>query len=151
MGNKYDEITYTEVRQALGYGEADDTADETIDSLPRAQVFRLIAQWEGVNGGECQKWVQDIWGIDLDAEVGEHPYVAFGVKDGNKKYPEYIYRCLRQREGLDEYDDSRDDEFDTWDYATVLNEVATWNGLIDYGNIIIEWVDAAYNIYLAAE
>lgn len=69
---------------------------------------------------------------------------------GNKqnKYPTYILRKLRQREDLDENDESMDKIFNEMSPDAVLSEVCMWEGLIGYGSTIKEWVEDIYGVDL---
>jgi hypothetical protein len=64
------------------------------------------------------------------------------------KFEESIMEDLRQRRGLEEDDDSEDNEIMKMDLEEALDEVASWNGLIGYGNTIKRWVQEIYNIDL---
>lgn len=66
----------------------------------------------------------------------------------SKQYPDYIYESVRQRWGYDEHDDSCDADIDALDKTEVLNIVASWDGLIDYGPTILEWVNDIYGLDL---
>lgn len=65
-----------------------------------------------------------------------------------KRRPEYIMKTLRKREGLDENDRSYDHELNKLSDADVLNEIATWNGFLGYGDTIISWIEDIYGIEL---
>lgn len=66
----------------------------------------------------------------------------------NKYYPDNIMQDLRQRRGLKADDTSEDIEILKMNKSKVLNEIATWNGLINYGDVIIKWIEQIYNIEL---
>lgn len=72
----------------------------------------------------------------------------YSEKDYDNKYPEYIMEDLRQRRGLEIDDESEDDEIISMNKEDVLDEVASWNGMIGYGNTIKEWVQDIYNVDL---
>lgn len=65
-----------------------------------------------------------------------------------EKYPEYIMKYLRQRRGLDPNDISQDDRIMKMSKEEALNDVASWNGLINYGYTIKSWVEQIYGIDL---
>lgn len=66
------------------------------------------------------------------------------MKNG-KRYPEYILRCLRERNGLKDYDRSQDDAFQALPPARVFVEVLEWNGL--HGVLVCKIKDWIQNIY----
>lgn len=70
------------------------------------------------------------------------------IDSNNMKYPEYIMMCVRQNLGLDEIDVSRDMEIYSMSRKEIFNAVCTWNGLIGYGNTIVDWVKDIYQISL---
>jgi tryptophanyl-tRNA synthetase len=51
--------------------------------------------------------------------------------------------------GLDPDDTSKDEIIQQYDKDTVLDEVAEWNGLINYGSIIKSWIEDIYGIKLS--
>lgn len=64
------------------------------------------------------------------------------------RYPEYIMRKLRQRRDLEPDDKSEDKDINLMSPNEAFNEVCTWEGLINYGSTIREWVSDIYNIEL---
>jgi len=56
------------------------------------------------------------------------------------KIPEYILKNLRQRCGLDENDSSHDKTFEQLSLATIVEEYFAWEGIIGYGNKIVDVV-----------
>ena len=64
------------------------------------------------------------------------------------KYPENIMEDVRERLGLESDDDSRDKEIMEMSKDKILDEVVKWNGLINYGDTIKNWVQDIYNIDL---
>lgn len=62
--------------------------------------------------------------------------------------PEYIMEILRQRRGYEPEDTTIDDELSTLTNSEVLNEVATWEGLIQYGATIMQWVEDIFDVDL---
>lgn len=68
--------------------------------------------------------------------------------NNENKYPDYIMKDVRQRLGLEEDDTSRDNEINTMGKYRVLCMVCNWNGLIDYGSTIADWIDDIYGFNL---
>ena len=63
------------------------------------------------------------------------------------KYPEYILKKLRQRNGMDENDKESDDEFNKCDPQYVFKEVCSWEGLSGgWDNQIKGWIEDIYGI-----
>lgn len=68
---------------------------------------------------------------------------------GNKKYPEYVLRYLRQRCGMKPDDTSRDDVFQRMKPSRVFEDVLSWNGLIGgWGSQIIGWIKDIFGVDL---
>lgn len=65
-----------------------------------------------------------------------------------EKYSKGIMGDLRERRDLDRNDTSQDEEIMKMSKDEVLDEVATWNGLIGYGYTIKSWVEEIYGIEL---
>lgn len=65
-----------------------------------------------------------------------------------KEYSNEIMNCVRQNLGLEKDDTSKDDYINNMSKSEVLNRVATWNGLIRYGETIKGWVKDIYNVEL---
>lgn len=64
------------------------------------------------------------------------------------KYSKEIMVAVRQNLGLEEDDESKDAEIMEMDKDEILDKVATWNGLLGYGNTIKTWVEDIYNVAL---
>ena len=64
------------------------------------------------------------------------------------KYPENITRMIRGNLDLELDDKSRDGEIDAMRKREVFNRVCNWDGLIDYGDTIIKWINQIYGIDL---
>lgn len=60
------------------------------------------------------------------------------------KYPENIMRMVRRNLDLELDDKSRDGEIEAMSKQEVLNRVCNWDGLIDYGDTIIKWINQIY-------
>lgn len=67
------------------------------------------------------------------------------------KYPENIMRMVRGNLDLELDDKSRDGEIVAMSKREVLNRVCNWDGLIDYGDTIIKWINQIYGIDLRKE
>ena len=67
------------------------------------------------------------------------------------KYPENIMRMVRGNLDLEFDDTSRDGEIEAMSKQEVLNRVCNWDGLIDYGDTIIKWINQIYGIDLRKE
>lgn len=64
------------------------------------------------------------------------------------KYPENIMRMVRGNLDLELDDKSCDGEIEAMSKQEVLNRVCDWDGLIDYGNTIIKWINQIYGVDL---
>lgn len=80
---------------------------------------------------ECKSLVQP---KSIDPETG--------------KYPEYIMQDVRYNIGLDEDDTSRDEEIMSMPRDKVLNHVMEYDGLINYGVKVHDWVEDIYGVDL---
>lgn len=60
------------------------------------------------------------------------------------KYPEYIYRNVRQTFGLDAQDTSKDAEINRMDKIDVLGRYWQWEGIIGYEYKILQTVCDIY-------
>ena len=67
-------------------------------------------------------------------------------QDQVKRYPEYIFACLRKRRGLDEKDERIDDLLNKMDPNRVFHEVLIWHGLIGWDSQIKGWIKDIYKI-----
>ena len=68
------------------------------------------------------------------------------LENNPNKYPENIMMCVRQRLGLDEYDDSRDVEINKMSANEVFEHVCNWNGLLGYADTIKAWIEGIYKV-----
>ena len=64
------------------------------------------------------------------------------------KYPENIMRKVRGNLDLELDDTSRDGEIEGMSKQEVFNRVCNWDGLINYGDTIIKWINQIYGIDL---
>ena len=64
------------------------------------------------------------------------------------KYEEYIMENLRQRRGLEADDDSQDNRIENMSKARIIKEYLSWEGLIGYGDMIIDLINDVYGIDL---
>lgn len=72
------------------------------------------------------------------------------LKNNSNKYPEDIMECVRQRLGLDKYDDSRDSDINNMSANEVFEHVCNWNGLLGHATFIKSWIHDIYKIDLDA-
>ena len=63
-------------------------------------------------------------------------------------YPENILRLVRQNLDIEPTDTSMDEEINNMSRNEVLNRVCEWEGLIDYGRVIREWIKDIYGVDL---
>lgn len=70
------------------------------------------------------------------------------LENNPNKYSESIMECVRQRWGLEKYDDSKDDEINQLSPDEVLEHVCNWNRLLGYATIIKSWIGDIYKIDL---
>ena len=65
------------------------------------------------------------------------------------KYSEDVMECVRQRWGLKNYDDSKDEEINQLSPDEVLEYVCNWNGLLGYAAYMIKsWIKDIYKVDL---
>ena len=69
-------------------------------------------------------------------------------KNNTNKYPDYIMRTLRQRRGLDEYDNSKDSYISEMSPERAFSEMCEWNGFIGWSGTIKGWIKDTYGIEL---
>jgi len=67
-------------------------------------------------------------------------------ENNHNRYPENIMQKLRQRRGLEPYDTSIDSDLNTYTPGEVLDDVCNWEGLINYGSAIKNWIKDIYGI-----
>jgi len=64
------------------------------------------------------------------------------------KYPEYIMKRLREREGLGENDTREDEYLNTLTPNETLKEMLEWEGLLGYAETIKGWIKDIYGVDL---
>lgn len=64
------------------------------------------------------------------------------------EYPEEVMEAIRQNLGLESDDSSMDDEIMKMSKDEVFDRLLTWNGFINYGGTIREWVNDVYGVEL---
>lgn len=70
-------------------------------------------------------------------------------ENNNNKYSEQIMEYLRQRDGLNRYDFSNDEELNQMSQNEVFDNVVKWNGLLGgYSETIKDWIKEIYGIDL---
>lgn len=70
------------------------------------------------------------------------------LENNPNKYPENIMECVRQRLGLEKYDDSKDEEINQLLPDEVFEHVCNWNGILGYATTIKSWIGDIYKIDL---
>jgi hypothetical protein len=71
------------------------------------------------------------------------------LENNPNNYPENIMQYLRQRDGLDKYDTSNDQEFNKMSKSQVFKEVLNWNGLLGgYDTTMKRWIFDIYSVDL---
>lgn len=70
------------------------------------------------------------------------------LENNPNKYSESIMECVRQRLGLERYDDSRDEDINQLSQNEILEHVCNWNGLIGYATTIRSWIEEIYKMKL---
>ena len=64
------------------------------------------------------------------------------------KYPENIMRMVRGNLDLELDNTSRDGEIEAMSKREVFDRVCSWDGLINYGDTIVKWINQIYGIDL---
>lgn len=64
----------------------------------------------------------------------------------NQNYPKHIIVVLRQWEGLEEDDDSRDDEFQSMSPYEVYEAVLEWEGIYGYAEYILQLIQSVFKV-----
>lgn len=83
------------------------------------------------------------------ARNGESYFLIQVLKKGahmDHNYPDYILEAVRQNQGLEEDDTSRDKEFQTWSPEEVFEAVLEWEGLIGYSRWILDRIEDIFNV-----
>lgn len=70
------------------------------------------------------------------------------LMNSNNRYPESIIKILREDEGLNQYDFSKDEELNKLTPNEVFEKVMIWNGLYEEMYVIKEWVEGTYGLKL---
>ena len=70
------------------------------------------------------------------------------IENNPNKYSEDVMECVRQRWGLEKYDDSKDEEINQLSPDEVLEHVCNWNGLLGYSYTIKSWIKDIYKLDL---
>lgn len=63
-------------------------------------------------------------------------------------YSEHIMSYVRQNLGLNGNDNSQDQEIMKMPKSEILDRVCEWEGLINYGSTIKQWIEDIYGIKL---
>lgn len=70
------------------------------------------------------------------------------IENNPNKYTEDVMECVRQRLGLEKYDDSKDEVINQLSPDEVLGHVCNWNGLLGYAYTIKSWIRDIYKLDL---
>lgn len=70
------------------------------------------------------------------------------IENNPNKYSEEIMECVRQRWGLERFDDSRDEEINQLSHDEVFGHVCNWNGFLGYSDTIKTWIESIYKVDL---
>ena len=66
-------------------------------------------------------------------------------------YPPHIIKILREAEGLDKNDTSRDEEFQETYPETVFETVLQYEGIIGYVFTILSWIEDIFKVKLRVD
>jgi len=88
--------------------------------------------------------------IEIDNEGRQQALISrkYEIGELEGKYPEDIMSDTRENMGYEPDIETADDEIMSCSKTEILDKVATWNGLIGYGNTIKSWVEDIWNIEL---
>lgn len=70
------------------------------------------------------------------------------IENNPNKYSESVMEYVRQRLGLEKYDDSMDNEINELSPNEVFEHVCEWNGLCGYAHTIKSWIREIYKLEL---
>lgn len=116
--------------------------------------FKTIMNFCDKNNIEvCTLSINILEKVDLNnkEEVDKALKLIEGNMSDNLPFDRDIMYAVRQSLGLEKYDTSKDDIIATMDKDKILDNVCTWNGLINYGYIIKNWVENIYGVELKSE
>lgn len=68
------------------------------------------------------------------------------IENNSNRYTEDIMECVRQRLGLEKFDDTRDEEINQLSPDKVFNHVCNWNGFLGYATTIKSWIKDIYKV-----
>lgn len=74
--------------------------------------------------------------------------VQMRIENNPNKYSEDIMQCIRQRLGLEKFDNSRDEEINSLSPNAIFEHLCEWHGLVGYSKIIKSWIRDIYKIEL---
>lgn len=121
----------------------------------RVNRYIEILNEYGEGNSSCN-W--EILGSLSDAELFEEEKIAekiyiiqqhqMRIETKPNKYSESIMEYVRQRLGLEKYDDSRDKEINELSPNEAFEHVCEWNGLCGYSNTIKSWIRDIYKLEL---
>lgn len=113
--------------------------EEKVNSVQNYGILERLSDeelYDDAKIAECMQLIDKI-----DARMENNP----------NKYPEEIMQYVRQRIGLDKYDDSEDVRINLMTPNEVFEAVCEWKGLLGYADIIQRWIEQIYGIKLSGE
>lgn len=119
--------------------------------MDRQDIYKFLIDsrvgCSGLNVNLYEKYSKET--DDMEAIINKIEAFNDYYENNNNRYPNNIMEHLRQREGLDKYDISKDDELSMLTPNEVFKEVCNWNGLLGgYDDTIKSWVKSIYGIDL---
>lgn len=139
----------------------DDNRSDFLDRIYgscNTQMTYLILGSKSVDGESETEFYERIYknnfvGVDLtkkeDIKIKKEPegYLEY-IKNSNNKYPENIMKILRQEEGLNKYDFSRDEELNKTKPNEAFKKVMIWEDMYEDEEYIKGWVKNIYGVDL---
>jgi hypothetical protein len=78
---KYDLHVLEDVREGMGLEATDDSRDDEINSMSRAEVFKRYLEWNGIIGyaSDIKRAIEDIYDVQLKEEERVPECTRFGI------------------------------------------------------------------------
>lgn len=108
---------------------------------------------EGSSGWNCEI-LDSLSDAELfkEEKIAEKIYIIqqhqMRIENNPNKYSENVMEYVRQRLGLEKYDDSMDKEINELSPNEVFGHVCEWNGLCGYADTIKSWIRDIYKLEL---
>lgn len=67
----------------------------------------------------------------------------------NQNYPEHIMATIREWNGMERDDTSRDEEFQQESPETVFGIIAEYEGIVGYTNTVLGWIAEIFKVKLS--